>query len=213
MATWRSDPPGRVTPGGLLAVLGIAGIVWHTLQPQEQQPGLVCRPVNALVQWMTADDAPESAWAQKIAGVMTRLSERCAETVGRPAAALAEKARTTASQVLTQAKTVTKRQIEEVTGPDRLRIAGLGETRLLGIMVAAEQRDAAVTYLQQTVTGKRLAVTTTTGRDPERRPLVVVTLPDGSSVNAQLIQHGLASPWKKPGPWRQWGPGSPASGR
>ncbi len=31
-------------------------------------------------------------------------------------------------------------------------------------------------------------------QDPERRPLVVVTLPEGTSVNAWLIQRGLAQP-------------------
>ncbi len=39
----RPDPSGRVTPGGLLAILGIAGMMWYTFQPQEQRAGLLCR--------------------------------------------------------------------------------------------------------------------------------------------------------------------------
>ncbi len=154
---------------------------------------------------MVADEAPESVWAQKISRVMTWFNERCSESLGTPAAALAEKAHTSESQVLSRARTVTNREVEEVTEPDRLRIAGLGETRLLGVTVPAEQREAAQGYLQSTVAGKRLAVTVATAQDVERRPLVMVTVPDGTSVSAGLLQRGLASPWKGPGPWQQWG--------
>ncbi len=105
--------------------------------------------------------------------------------------------------MLARAKTVANREIQEVAGPDRLRIAGLGETRLLGVTVAAEQREAAIAYLQQAVAGKRLAVTVAAGQDPARRPLVVVTLHEGTSVNAGLIQCSLASLWKWPGSWEQ----------
>ncbi len=69
---------------------------------------------------------------------MTWFGERCPETLGTRAAALAKRARTSVSQALTRAKTVTNREIQEVTGPDRLRIAGLGEAPLLGITVPAE---------------------------------------------------------------------------
>ncbi len=154
---------------------------------------------------MIADDAPVNLWAQKITGGMTQFSELCPETLRTPAANLAERACTSSGQPLTRAKTVTNREIQKVTGLDRLRIAGLGEARLLGVTAAAEKRDAACAYLQRTVAGKRLAVTVAAGQDPERRPLVVVTLPDGTSVNAQLIRRGLAQSWKTPGPWQQWG--------
>ncbi len=50
----------------------------------------------------------------------------------RVAAPLAENVRASASQALSRARMVTNRQIEEVTGPGRLQIAGLGETRLHG---------------------------------------------------------------------------------
>ncbi len=156
------------------------------------------------MEWMTADEAPENVWAQKITAVMTRFSERCPETLGPPAARLAEQARTNASQALTRAKTVTNREIQEVTGADRLRIAGLGEARLLGVTVPAEHREAAIAHLQQAVAGNRLAVTVAAGQDPERRPLVVVALSEGTSVNARLIQRGLASRWKTQEPWQQW---------
>ncbi len=167
--------------------------------------GLICAPLSTVAQWITAVHAPGNLWAQEFTGVTTRFSERCPESLGTPAAALSERARTSASQVLTQAKAVTHREIQEVTAADRLRIAGLGETRLLGVTVPAEKQDAAVAYLQQAVAGKRLAVTVAAGQDPERRPLVAVTLPEGTSVNARLIQVGLAGPWKRPGPWEQWG--------
>lgn len=63
----------------------------------------------------------------------TSFSGRCRDTLGTPAATLAEKARTKASEVLARAKTITNRQIEEVTGADQLRFAGVGETRPLGV--------------------------------------------------------------------------------
>ncbi len=129
---------------------------------------------------------------------------------GTSAAALAETARTSTSQALTRAKTVTNRQIEEVTGPDRLRIAGLRETRLLGVTMPAQKDDAALVYLQHAVAGKRLAVTVAAGQDLERRPLVVVTLPEGTAVNTRLIQMRLARPWKTLGPWNAW-PVAPSS--
>lgn len=201
---WTPDPPGRITPGGVLAVLGVAGLVWYVLQPQDQREALLCRPLSSLVQWLTADDAAENLWAQKITAVVTRFSERCPQTLDTRAAALAKRARTSASQVLTRAKTVAYRQIEEVTGPDRLRIAGLGETRLLGVTVPAEHHEEAITYLEQAIAGKRLAVSVSAAQDPERRPLVVVRLPDGTSVSAAIIQRGLAHPWKRPGPWQSW---------
>ncbi len=176
-----------------------------------QRAGLLCRPISSLVRWMVADDAAENAWAQKISGVMTSFSEPCPDTLGTPAAHLAERARTSTRQALTWAKTVTNREIQGVTGPDRVRFAGLGEARLLGITVPAEKREAALGYLQHAVAGKRLAVTVATAQDPERRPLVVVTLPDGTSVNARLIRQGLAQPWRTAGPWQQWATGSAGS--
>ncbi len=60
MSTRSPDPPGRVTPGAVLAVLGVAGMIWYAVQPHEQRAGLLCRPLHSLVQWMTADEAPEN---------------------------------------------------------------------------------------------------------------------------------------------------------
>ncbi len=167
--------------------------------------GLICAPLSTVAQWITAVHAPGNLWAQKIAGGMTRFSERCPETLGTPAANLAERARTSASQVLSRAKTVTNREIQEVTAAvGRLRMAGLGETRLLGVPVPAQKDDAALVYLQHAVAGKRLAVTVAAGQDPERRPLVVVTRPEGTAVNTRLIQMRLARPWETLGPWNAW---------
>ena len=102
------------------------------------------------------------------------------------------------------AKPARQRRIIDVPAADRLIIAGLGEAPLLGITVPDEQAAAARAYLRETVAGKRLAVTVAAVRDPEKRPLVLVALEDGTLVNARLIQQGLAYPWRIPGSWDEW---------
>ncbi len=185
-------------------VLGLAGGVWYSLQPRTDQPALLCKPVNTVAQWLTTEETSQSVWGQKATDLVQQFNARCAERVGAPTADLAAQARTRVDTALHQAKALTNRPIEAVTGPDRLRIAGLGEARLLGVTVPPAKRDAAVAYLSRETAGQRLAITVATDRDPEQRPLVVVTLGDGTSLNAQLIRRGLATPWKGPGPWREW---------
>ena len=132
------------------------------------------------------------------------FTETSPTALGTPVADGADTAFRFSENLFKGAKPARPRRIIDVPAADRLLIAGLGEARLLGITVPDEQVAAALAYLRETVAGKRLAVTVATVHDPEKRPLVIVALEDGTLVNARLIQQGLADPWQIPGPWDEW---------
>jgi hypothetical protein len=212
MTSWTtSSPPGRITPGAVLLMLGLAGAAWFAIHPAEERAGLACLPVSAVSRWLVGEDAPDSLWAQKINDLAARFAEGCPEPFGVRAAALADQARTTAHRTLQGIQAVTHRQIQAVPSAERLTIAGIGEARLLGVRVLPEQRESALAYLRGAVAGKRLAVAVAKEQDPDRRPLVTVFLENGASVNASLLQRHLAMPWTIPGPWHAWAARPPAS--
>jgi hypothetical protein len=200
----RNSPPGRITPGAVLLVLGLLGAGWFAIQPAEHRASLACRPASALARWLTADDAPNNLWAQKTNEMAVQFAQHCPETLGTKVAALADQVGTTSDRALTAIRAVTHREIQDIPAPERLIIAGIGDARLLGIRVIPEQRDSALAYLRQQVAGKRLAVQLAKEKDPDQRPLVEVFLENGASVNASLLQRHLAMPWTIPGPWHAW---------
>jgi hypothetical protein len=199
-----ADPPGRITPGAVFLVVGVALAAWYVLQPQEERASVACRPVALISQWLVGDDHADNVWDQKVREMARSFAETCPTTNGTPVADLADTAFRFSDSLITGARAARRRQIEDVPAADRLTIAGLGEARLLGITVPPEQAAAALAYLREAVAGKRLAVMVSAARDPEKRPLVIVALEDGTPVNARLIQQGLAHPWRIPGPWHQW---------
>ena len=199
-----ADPPGRITPGAVFLVVGVALAACYLLQPQEERAGVACRPVALVSQWLVGDDRADNVWDQKVREMAHSFTETCPTTIGTPVAAQADTAFRFSENLFTGARAARRRQIKDVPAADRLLISGLGEARLLGITVPDEQAAAALAYLRETVAGKRLAVTVATVRDPEKRPLVLVALEDGTFANARLIQQGLAYPWQIPGPWDEW---------
>lgn len=213
MRRWMpSDPPGRITPGAAFLVVGVALATWYVLQPKEQRASVACRPVAGLSRWIVGDDRADNVWGQKVQELARSFAEKCPSTIGAPAAALADQARTAADGALKGVRSSMHRHIDEVPAADRLTIAGLGDTRLLGVSVPAEHETQALAYLRTVLAGKRLAVTVSAARDPEKRPLVTVTLEDRTHVNARLIQQGLAQPWRIPGPWQGWAAGPSRAG-
>lgn len=199
-----ADPPGRITPGGVFLVVGVALAAWYMLQPQEERASIACRPVALIAQWLVGDERPDNVVDQKVREIARSVTETCPATIGTPVADLAESASRFSESLFKGARAARPRRITDVPAADRLTIAGLGEARLLGITVPQGQAAAALAYLRDAVQDKRLAVTVSTARDPEKRPLVIVALEDGTLVNARLIQRGLAEPWRIPGPWDEW---------
>lgn len=199
-----ADPPGRITPGAVFLVVGVALATWYVLQPQEERANIACRPVALVSQWLVGDGRADTLWDPKVREMARSFTETCPTSLGTPVADLADTAFRFSENLFKGAKPARQRRIIDVPAADRLIIAGLGEARLLGITVPDEQAAAALAYLRETVAGKRLAVTVATVRDPEKRPLVIVALEDGTLVNARLIQQGLAYPWRTPGPWDEW---------
>ena len=80
----------------------------------------------------------------------------------------------------------------------------VGEVRLLGGAVPRGRGSAANDYLTGSAQGKSLRISVTAELDPERHPLVLFTLKDGTLLNAALIQEGLAIRWKRPGVCHTW---------
>jgi hypothetical protein len=190
----------------LLAAL--TGGVWFIQQPPQQRAALACRPIEMLQEWMAVPDSPMDDFGHRMNQAFAQLRANCPEKIGTPVASLADQASARTSQavrrITEEARTLTNRRVEAVLDGERLKIQALGEARLLGVTVPKGRTARAVAYLKDTVLGRPVAVQLDKARDPERRPLILVTLPDGALLNAQMVKYGLAEPWKRPGPWRQW---------
>jgi endonuclease YncB( thermonuclease family) len=129
------------------------------------------------------------------------LVARCPHTVGEKVARLTRDAEQTVGRA---EDTLGERRVEVILDGERLRVEGLGEVRLAGVTVPPERQAAAKAYLIRTIEGKALRIAATNELDPNRRPLVLVTLKDGTLLNAPLIQERLATPWKRPALWHTW---------
>jgi endonuclease YncB( thermonuclease family) len=129
------------------------------------------------------------------------LIARCPDTVGEKVARLSRDAEKAVGQA---EDTLRARRIEAVLDGERLRVEELGEVRLAGVTVRPDHQGEARAYLARTIEGKPLRIVATGELDPERRPLVLVSLKDGRLLNAALTHEGLANPWKHPGVWPTW---------
>lgn len=203
-----SNPRGTITPGALLLIGGLLVAGWFVLQPESNRASLACQPLAPLTRWLGADPQSDSQWDRKVAQFMAFINAKCPESVGTPAASLAKTAHLFANTTLTTVKSVANRNIPAVFDSRTLKISGIGIARLLGITVPPEHQAAALQYLQDTCASKRLPIQLYSDHDAEYYPLVVVYLDTDqtSSVNAQLVQKGLATPWNLPGPWDAWAP-------
>lgn len=202
------DARGRVTPGHLILLAATTVGLWFLQQPKGDRAALTCKPVAVLQEWMAVPASPNDDFGRRMNEAFTRLRANCPERIGEPVASLAEQATTSAGQTVKraadQARMLTNRRIEAVVDGERLKVEALGEARLLGITVPADRRSQAVAYLQDTVLEKRVTVTIDKAKDPQQRPLILVTMPDGSLLNAQMLKHGLAKTWKGNGSWEGW---------
>lgn len=201
----------RFTPGLVMFIglLGLAG--WFTLQPQEQRVMLACKPIVALHKWIESDEIVTDPSAPLTNNAFDSFVRLCPRTLGKQAAAMADDVQAFAGRAVDEGKalhdkagTLTNRRIEAIIDGERLHIEGLGEARLLGIRVPPESHAAAISYLRRIALGTRLRLDLDRDLDPERRPLVSLTLPNGLLLNAAMIQQRLATPWRIPGPWQHW---------
>jgi hypothetical protein len=183
--------------------------LWFLQQPKQDRVTVTCKPVAALQEWMAVEDSPKDQFGQMMNKAFLQLRKNCPENIGEPASDLAEQANTktrgVVQQAVDQARILTNRQVEAVIDAERLKIEGLGEARLLGITVPREQRTRAIAYLTDTVLGKRVSLTMDKAKDPDQKPLILVTGPEETLINAQMVSYGLARPWKRKGPWQSWG--------
>lgn len=200
---------GRVTPGHLLMLAATSAGLWFLEQPKAERATVVCKPIAALQEWMAVTEAPTDQWGHMLNKALTQLREHCPERIGAPASELVEHATTQAheaiKQAVDQARTLANRRVEAVIDAERLKVEGLGEVRLLGITVPREQRTRAIAYLTDTLLGKRVSLTMDKAKDPDQRPLILVTGPEETLINAKMVSYGLARPWKRKGPWQNWG--------
>ncbi len=200
-----THPPGTITSEALFLVMGIALAAWSGLSPREGRAGIASRPVARVSQGVVGEDRPDNVVDWKARALARAITAPRFPTLTTPVADLEDTVRTLSESLFKGARAAKPRKIMDALGADRLNIAGVGVARLLGITVPPEQAGAALAYLREAVRGKRLVVAVATARDPEKRPLVLVALEDGTLVNARLIQQGLAEPWRIPGPWDEWG--------
>jgi hypothetical protein len=201
---------GRVAPLALLTLGGaIAGVAWLTQLPPQQRSELVCKPASLLREWMNVPETPDDDWAGRLNDFFETISKDCPARLGRPVASateeLTKQGTKTTRQLSDQLHALTGRKIEAVIDGERVKIEALGEARLLGIKVSRERQRQAVSYLEETVLGKPVTIAIDKARDPERRPLILVTTLDGTLVNARMVEKGLATPWHTQGPWQSWG--------
>lgn len=200
---------GRVTPGHLLMLVATSAGLWFLQQPHHDRVSVACKPVAALQEWMAVKDTPKDQWGQMMNKAFAQLREHCPENIGEPASELAEQANTktrgVVQQAVDQARILANRRVEAVIDAERLKVEGLGEARLLGITVPVERRAQAVAYLTENVLGKRMSITLGKAQDPDQRPLILVTGPEETLINAKMVSYGLARPWKRKGPWQSWG--------
>lgn len=199
---------GQVTPGHLLTLAVTSLGLWFLQQPKHDRVTVACKPVAVLQEWMAVKDTPKDQWGQMMNKAFAQLRENCPENIGEPASDLAEQANTktrgVVQQAVDQARILTNRQVEAVIDAERLKVEGLGEARLLGITVPREQRTRAIAYLTDTVLGKRVSLTMDKAKDPDQKPLILVTGPEETLINAKMVSYGLARPWKRKGPWQSW---------
>lgn len=200
---------GRVTPGHLLMLAATSVGLWFIQQPKDHRVTVTCKPIVALQEWMAVEDSPKDQLGQMMNKAFTQLRENCPDSIGKPASSLADQvnteAHTVVKQAVDQARTLTNRRVEAVVDGERLKVEGLGEARLLGITVPLEQREQALAYLRDNVLGKRVSITIDKTKDPDQRPLILVTGPEETLINAKMVNYGLARAWKRDGPWRSWG--------
>lgn len=200
---------GRVTPLAVLTLGALAGIGWLALQPLQHRSDLLCKPAGLLREWMKAPETPDDEWAGRMNDFFEAITRECPERLRQPVASASETLDTlgsTATRTITdQMHTLTSRKIEAVIDGERVRVQALGEASLLGIRVSPNRQQLATAYLKETVLGKPVTIAIDKARDPERRPLILVTTPDGILVNARVVEKGLATPWRIQGPWQSWG--------
>lgn len=200
---------GRVAPLAVLTLGAVAGVAWLAQQPLQQRSNLVCKPASLLREWMKAPETPDDEWAGRMNDFFEMISKDCPERLGRPVASATEELKmrgTKATRQLSdQLHTLTSRKVEAIIDGERVKVQALGEARLLGIRVSQERQKQAVTYLEKTVLGKPVTIAIDKARDPEGRPLILVTTLHGTLVNARMVEQGLATPWYIQGPWQSWG--------
>lgn len=200
---------GRVTPGHLLTLVATSVGFWFLQQPKDHRVTVTCKPIVALQEWMAVEDSPKDQLGQMMNKAFTQLRENCPDSIGKPASSLANQvnteAHTAVKQAVDQTRTLTNRRVEAVVDGERLKVEGLGEARLLGITVPLERREQAVAYLTANALGKRVTITIDKAKDPDQRPLILVTGPEETLINAKMVSYGLARTWKRDGPWRSWG--------
>lgn len=199
---------GRVTPSHLLMLAASSVGLWFLQQPKHDRVTAACKPIAALQEWMAVEDSPKDQLGQMMNKAFAQLRDNCPQRVGEPASKLADQVNTqtrgAVKQAVDQARTLTNRRVEAVVDAERLTVEGLGQARLLGITVPREQQARAVAYLTNTVLGQRVSITIDKAKDPDQRPLVLVTGAEETIINAQMVRYGLAWPWKRDGPWQSW---------
>lgn len=201
-------PHGIATTGSIIGIAALMAVGWFLQHPKEQRAGLVCKPAAWLQDWMEVKDQNDDT-GRKMNLLFARLRADCPETIGKPTADVSDQVNAQTGKVVAKvvdtATIAAGRRIEAVVDGERLKVEALGVTRLLGVTVPTERQSRAVAYLKDTVLEKSVSVTIDKAKDPNRRPLILVTLPDGTLLNAQMVKYGLATPWNNAGPWQQWG--------
>jgi len=212
------DPPGRVTPGLLLAVALLGGAGWFFLHPPAERTTLTCDTVNKIAQWVKGESSAASEWDLNVKDAVDSLRTACPGILDKLSPTLdntVERAKEYTGSALHRTAGSAKRlhdtrPIMAVVDGTTLKIGILGEARLLGITVPPEAQARARAYLEQAClrdgAPRRLVVHLFKEKDAEGYPLVVVyaehrdtqELTSDLAINQQLLDRGLAQPWSLP---------------
>lgn len=213
-----SDPPGRITPGCLLALALLGGAGWFLLHPPAERTTLTCDSADRIAQWVKGESSTASEWDLKVKdavdslraacpGILEKLSPTRDNTVERAKEYMESALHRTFGSAKRLRDT---RPIMAVIDGTTLKIGVLGEARLLGITVPPEAQARARAYLEQAClrdgAPRRLVVHLFKEKDAEGYPLVVVyaehrdtqELTADLAINQQLLDRGLAQPWSLP---------------
>jgi hypothetical protein len=208
-------PPGRITPGFLLAASLLAGAGWFAMHPPAERTTLTCETIDTVAQWVRGEGSGAADWDLKVKDAMDSLRSNCPrvlETVAPAFDKTVESAKEHAGSTLhlgvgTAKQIRNTRQVTAVIDGSTLKIGGLGEARLLGITVPPETQGQAKAFLGQMClkdgAARRLVVHVYKDKDAEGYPLVVVYADHGPAdelrpelaINQQLMDRHLAQPW------------------